>query len=473
MKTHFFVSTLLSVTALLGCGVVANAGNDNSVLNDSLPERWLYQSELESVQLPENETWWKMFDDALLDSLIEAGIDNNYNLSLAARRIEIAGNTVKTAAAAYYPSLGLNASWTKNRTSGMTGNEPGPAVKGSYWDVGLSMSWEIDLFGKITSRVKQEKSLYKASKAEYAGAMLALASNIASTYFQLRVWQAERQVALEHTERQLRVVKITVDRLDCGLGNMLEVTQAREVYYSTMASIPMLENSINTAINSLAILIGSYPEELYERLSVDSPLPDYHALVPVGMPADLLSRRPDIVQARLELASYAQALGIARKDFLPTLTINGSIGAASHDISDLFDKASVTYSISPTLSWTLFDGLSRKYNAAIAREQLQTGIDNYNLTVMTAVQDVENAMSSYKASLLYIAAIERLLEQSNKALDLALDLYKSSLTQFSNVVDAQMNVLENQNTLIVARGRALSEIVKLHEAIGGGWNCNL
>ena len=129
MKTHFFVSTLLSVTALLGCGVVANAGNDNSVLNDSLPERWLYQSELESVQLPENETWWKMFDDALLDSLIEAGIDNNYNLSLAARRIEIAGNTVKTAAAAYYPSLGLNASWTKNRTSGMTGNEPGPDRK--------------------------------------------------------------------------------------------------------------------------------------------------------------------------------------------------------------------------------------------------------------------------------------------------------------------------------------------------------
>lgn len=470
MKTHIFVSTLIFGTALLGCGAVANAGNNDSLLNDSLPGRWMYQGELETVQLPENDKWWELFDDIVLDSLIESGLENNYNLSVAARRIEIAGNTVKTAAAAYYPTLGLNASWTKNRTSGMTGNEPGPAGKGSFWDIGLSMSWEIDLFGKITSRVKHGKSLYRASKAEYAGAMLALASNIASTYFQLRVWQAERQVALEHTERQLRVVKITEDRLDCDLGNMLEVTQAREVYYSTMASIPVLENSINTAINSLAILVGKYPEELYEQLMADSPLPDYHALVPVGMPADLLSRRPDIVQARLELAAYAQALGIARKDFLPTLTINGSIGVASHDISDVFDKSAVSYSISPTLSWTLFDGLSRKYNTAIAREQLQIGIDNYNLVVMTAVQDVDNAMSSYKASLLYIAATEKLLEQSNKALDLALDLYKSSLTQFSNVVDAQMNVLENQNSLIVARGRALSDIVKLHEAVGGGWN---
>lgn len=467
MNTHTCVSTIISAVALFG-GVMAVTARDG--LNDTLPDRWLYQSQLETTLMPDDDTWWKVFDDQLLDSLIQMGIDNNYNLDMAARRIGIARNSIGIARSAFFPDLSLQAGWSRSRTSGMTGDDPGTAVTGSYWNLGLNMSWEIDLFGKINAQAGKAKTLYKASKAEYAGAMLALVSNIASTYFQLRVWQAERIIADRHTERQLRVVRITEDRFDCGLGNMLEVTQAREVYYSTMSSIPVLENSINTAINSLAILVGVYPDRIHDCLAVPKSLPGSYVLVPVGLPADLLSRRPDVVQARQELASYAMALGIAKKDFLPTLTINGSVGTAAHDMKDMFDRASVSYSISPTLSWTLFNGLERKYNTAIAREQLQIGLDSYNLTVMTAVQEVENAMSSYRASLQHIKAIELLVEQSNKALELALDLYKNSLTQFSNVVDAQMNVLENENSLVVAHGRALSDIVTLHEAIGGGWS---
>lgn len=470
MKTHISVSTVFVTVALLGSETVVAAPDG---IDGSVPESWMYMSDLETTLVSDDDSWWKEFDDPVLDSLIRMGIDNNYNLDMAARRIEIAGNNVGIARSDYFPVLTLGAGWTRSRNSGMTGNEPIAATTGSYWNLGLNMSWEIDLFGKIRSRVGKENALYKASKAEYAGAMLALASNIASTYFQLRVWQIEREIADRHTERQLRVVRITEDRLECGLGNMLEVTQAREVYYSTMSSIPVLENSINTAINSLAVLVGVYPDEICEYLSEPRPLPDSYVLVPVGLPADLLGRRPDVVQARLQLASYASALGIARKDFLPTLTINGSVGTATHDVRNVFDRASVSYNISPTLSWTLFDGFERKYNKAVAREQLQIGLDNYNLTVMTAVQDVENAMSSYRASLRHIKAIELLLEQSAKSLDLALDLYKSSLTQFSNVVDAQMNVLANENSLVVARGRALNDIVTLHEAIGGGWTGNL
>ncbi len=458
MKTHISVSSFFTAVALLS-GVMEIQAQDG--LNDSIPASWLYMSDLETTSMPCDDTWWRAFDDSLLDSLIRMGFENNYSLDMVARRINIARSSVGAARSSYFPEVTLGVGWTRSRSSGMTGREPGAAATGSYWNLGLDMSWEIDLFGKITSRVGQEKSLYKATKAEYAGAMLVLASNIASTYFQLRVWQTEREIADRHTERQLRVVKITEDRFDCGLGNMLEVTQAREVYYSTMSSIPVLENSI---------LVGVYPEEIYGRLSVARPLPGSYILVPVGLPADLLSRRPDIVQARMQLASYAGQLGIARKDFLPALTINGSVGTAVHDMKDMFDRSSVTYSISPTLSWTLFSGLKRRYNAAIAREQLQIGLDNYNLTVMTAVRDVENAMSSYRASLRHIEAMELLLEQSAKALDLALDLYKSSLTQFSNVVNAQMNVLANENSLVVARGRALSDIVTLHEAIGGGWS---
>lgn len=468
MKTHIIVSTLFLSLSLMAEGQEPIEGIDRySTVTDSLSNDWMYSEGLETTAVGLDDNWWKALDDSMLDSLITLGIENNYNIDMAARRIEVARNTARMAAAAYYPTLSVGASWTHQRSSGMTGNTPGRAMVGSYWNLGLNMSWEVDLFGRIGTKVQAEKEAYKVSKAEYAGAILSLTANIASTYVQLRVWQAERQVALEHIDRQRRVVQITEDRMECGLGNLLDVTQAREVYYSTMASVPVLESSINTAINTIAVLVGQFPQQLYDKLIVPRPLPDYHVLVPVGIPADLLSRRPDIVAARQQLAVYARQLGIARKDFLPTLVINGSIGTSSHKITDMFDKSSFTYSISPTLSWTLFDGLSRKYNVAIAKEQIQMGIDNYSLTVMTAVQDVDNAMSSYKAAMLHIDAIEKLIAESGKALNLSLDLYKSSLTQFSNVVDAQMSVLEDQNSLIVAHGTALSNIISLYEAIGG------
>lgn len=468
MKTHVRVASLLVILILTSC---CSLWGKNEVLYDSIPsalaEDWMHNDGLETTAVGLDDNWWKSIDDNLLDSLIVLGIQNNFNIAMAARRINIAANTVRMAAAAYYPTLGLNASWTRQRTSGNTTSESLPASIGSYWNLGLNLSWEIDLFGKISSKVSQERELLKVSRAEYNGAILALTANIANTYVQLRVWQAEREVAIEHTNRQQRVVKITEDRMECGLGNKLEIAQAREVYYSTVASISMLESSINTAINSLAILVGLYPEQIYQTLIKPRPLPDYHILVPVGIPANLVSRRPDIVAARQQLESYAKALGVARKDFLPTLTIEGSIGTMAHDAKNLMDKPSFTYSISPTLSWTLFNGLQRKYNVNIAKEQIQIGIDNYNYTVMTAVQDVENAMSSYKSSMTYIGWLEKLVAESDTALDLSLDLYKSSLTQFSNVVDAQMSVLENRNTLIVAHGKALSEIINLYEAIGG------
>lgn len=472
MKTNLKTPLPALFIALIAGSMTHTAAEDTDMyLDRALPERWDYQSQYTDCQ-PADKEWWKDFNDPMLDSLITIGLDNNYNVAMAAKRIDLARNTMRAARSAYMPTVGLNGSWTKGQSSGMTGSEAGKAAGSSYFDLGLNLSWQIDLFGKITAQTNEKKALYKASKAEYDGAMLSLAASIATNYFQLRVWQAELKVAEEHSARQQKVVAIAEARFECELASKLDVTQAREVYYSTLASVPVLKNSIHTAINSLAILIGVYPDDIEAQLLEAVPLPDYHKLVPVGVPADLIRRRPDIVAAEQEIASYAQALGVAKKDFLPTLTINGSIGTSAHRGGDLFSKESFGYSITPTLSWTVFDGLQRKYNTAIAREQLELGIDSYNLTVMTAVEDVDNAMSSYRAALLHIEALQRVLDQSNESLRLSIDLYKNSLTQFSNVVDAQMSVLENQNSLIVAHGQALNYIVSLYEAIGGGWNCN-
>jgi NodT family efflux transporter outer membrane factor (OMF) lipoprotein len=279
-------------------------------------------------------------------------------------------------------------------------------------------------------------------------------------------------VATEHIASQGKIVKMTEARQAAGLASALDVAQAKIVYYSTQASLPGLESSIHTTINSLATLLGVYPDEIYKKLEIAKPLPEYQRIVPVGVPADLLRRRPDVVQAEYEVAGYAAAVGIAKKDFLPTLAINGTIGTTAHKGDELFKNQSLTYSIAPTLTWTLFDGLARRANLISAREQYQIGVENYNLTVMTAVQEVDNAYSSYLSSLKSIDVLNQLVDQSRKALALSVDLYKSDLKPFSDVVSAQMSLLENQNSLVTSQGQALTSLIALYEALGGGWNAN-
>lgn len=332
------------------------------------------------------------------------------------------------------------------------------------------MSWEIDVFGKIRAKAKQQKSAYDATRAEYAAVMTSLCANIAKNYIQLRVWQAEWQVAMEHIASQEKILKITEARHEAGLASMLDVTQAKIVYNSTKSSVPGLESAIHRTINGIAILLGVYPDSIYSRLEPSRKLPDYNQLVPVGVPAQLLRRRPDIVEAEAQLAGYAAALGVAKKDFLPTLTLNGSIGTSARRLDNTFKNNSLTYSIAPTLSWTVFDGLARKYNVASAREQMAIGIDNYNLTVMTAVEEVDNAISTYLSTLRKIEVLDTVVNDSRKSLDLSLDLYKRGLNPFNDVVTSQLNLLENTNSLVAAQGDAITALISLYSALGGGWS---
>lgn len=460
---------LLFLLLTLVLSPIANAQDNGKYLNDSLPQSWIYDTRFNQT-IPTDDNWWSKFDDPILNKLIDRGVTNNYNLGMAAHRMAIADNQFKAVKGEYLPSVGLNGGWTKAQTSGMIYGAGGKATRTSAFSLGLNASWEVDLFGRINSKAKESKANWIASKAEYAGAMIGLCSQIASRYIQLRTWQTQLTIANEHIESQAKIVKLTEARKEAGLASALDVTQALIVYNSTKATIPALENSIHTAMNNIAILIGVYPDEIYGELSLIKPLPDYVQIVGVGIPLELLRRRPDVVEAEARLAGYAAAVGIAKKDFLPTLTINGAIGTSAHSGKNLFKKESFTYSIAPTLSWTIFDGFQRKYNMANAREQMEIGIDNYNLTVMTAVQETDNAMSSYLSALRSIDEIEDVIIQSSRARDLSVDLYKRGLTPFSDVVSAQMTLLQYQNQEAVSKGDALTALINLYEALGGGWD---
>lgn len=460
---------LLLISACVSTALLASAQSTEKYLNDSLPQSWIFDRQFDQT-IPTDDTWWQTLNDSLLNSLIERGVENNYNLLIASRRIEIAHNAMKMAQSSYYPAVNLTGGWSKNQTSGLIYDSRGKASRTSEFSMGLDISWEIDIFGKIRAGVNQQKSQLQATKAEYAAAMVSLCGQIASDYIQLRTWQAELAVANEHLESQARIVKLTEARKEAGLASALDVSQAQIVYNSTKVTIPTLENSIHTAINSIAILIGCYPHDVYTDLSLPMPLPDYMRIIGTGIPMELLRRRPDVVQAEKELAAYAAAIGVAKKDFLPTLTLNGSIGTAAHSAKNLFKAESFTYNIAPTLSWSVFDGFQRKYRVADAREQMQIGIDNYNQTVMTAVEETDNAMSSYLTAIKQIDCIQSVIDQSKRALDLSVNLYKRGLTPFNNVVTAQMSLLEYQDRSAVAKGNALLSLIKLYVALGGGWS---
>ncbi|MDE6041873.1 MAG: TolC family protein, partial [Muribaculaceae bacterium] len=182
-----------------------------------------------------------------------------------------------------------------------------------------------------------------------------------------------------------------------------------------------------------------------------------------------LRRRPDIIEAENNIEVAAGSLGIAKRDYLPSLSIEASVGTQAHRFGDLFTGPSFTYTVAPTLSWTIFSGFGRNAAMAEAKQNLELQIDNYNLTVLTAVEEVRNALCKYTATLKYIDAIKEVVHSSQESVNLSLDLYKQGLSNFTNVVDAQLNLLSYQNTLISARGDALTALVDLYKALGGGW----
>ncbi len=434
---------------------------------DSVPDRWQYISE-NMQTLPVDDRWWQSLGDPTLDSLIALGVERNFNVLAAIHRIEASRQAIRQARAGYYPTIGVSGGWIKSRTSGdLTGTGYPSTV--DYWSAGASVSWEIDVFGRVKAKAAKAKAEYRASRAEYAATMVTLCSEIARNYAALRTSQMQLAVAQAHIESQDSVLHIAEARFEAELASKLDVEQASTIYYSTIATIPSIEASINSSINAIATLIGEYPERVAARLLVPAPLPDYRQIVAVGMPLELIRRRPDVIEAEANMAVAAQNIGVAKKDFLPTLTLDGSVGTSAHAAKDLFSNRSFTYSIAPTLSWTVFDGFARKAALASAREEMKASVDAYNLAVLTAVQEADNAMSSYTSAVREAELLEDVLIHAQRSFELSLELYRSGLSSFTNLADAQISFLQYADNLAAARGNALTALVALYEALGGGW----
>lgn len=450
----------------------ATAKDNMDLLQDSMPQRWEYYPSSEGRMLSLDDKWWQNFDDIMLDSLIDLGLRKNSNLQIAYNNIKIALNTYRAARSSYFPTISATVGWEKERISGLMYGE-GSVTKHRYWSGQLGVSWQIDLFGKISEQTRSKKNLWQASQAEWAGTMLTVISNIMTEYIDLRVAQMQLEIMQRHAESQLKIVEMVLARQEAGVASMLDVAQAKTVYYSTLANIPVYENTITNCINSLSVLTGTYPEDLPEGLfKTPLRLPNYEQLISTGIPIDLLRRRPDVIEIEKTIASYASQLGLAKKDFLPTLTLEGTISTASQNFNKLFSRESIGYSIAPTLTWNFATGGEQTYNVRIARQTLENEINTYNYTVMNAVEETNNALSMFHTAMSHIKMIDDVVIWAQKSLSLSVDLYRNGLTAFSNVVDAQESVLEYETQAYTARENALIALVEIYSALGGGWDAS-
>lgn len=457
-----------SLLLLLFLSSAISAQHADHYLDTPLPQAWEEGGEVFRQTLPVDDQWWKSFGDTTLDSLISIAVDRNYSVLTAIDRMNMAKAGLRMERSGFFPTVGINAGWTRQQTSGNTSELPQSTQH--YYDVSANMSWELDIFGSIRQRVKAQKETFAASKEEYTTVMVSLSAQVASSYIQLRELQQELKVVERNCASQAAVLKITEVRYNTGLVSKLDVAQAKSVYFNTKASIPQLESGINQYITSLAVLLGTYPQEIRPVLERVGELPDYMEPISIGIPADLLMRRPDIRSAEHQINAQAASLGASKSDWLPQVFIKGSVGYASKDFKDLTKHKSFTYEIAPALSWTIFNGGKLVNATKSARAQLDEAIDQFNQTVLTAVQETDNAMTAYRSSIKQIVALREVRNQGQETLTLSLDLYKQGLTPFQNVLDAQRSLLSYENQLVQARGNSLLQLIALYQALGGGWN---
>lgn len=457
-----------SLLLLLFLSSAISAQHADHYLDTPLPQAWEEGGEVFRQTLPVDDQWWKSFGDTTLDSLISIAVDRNYSVLTAIDRMNMAKAGLRMERSGFFPTVGINAGWTRQQTSGNTSELPQSTQH--YYDISANMSWELDIFGSIRQRVKAQKETFAASKEEYTAVMVSLSAQVASSYIQLRELQQELKVVERNCASQAAVLKITEVRYNTGLVSKLDVAQAKSVYFNTKASIPQLESGINQYITSLAVLLGTYPQEIRPVLERVGELPDYMEPISIGIPADLLMRRPDIRSAEHQINAQAASLGASKSDWLPQVFIKGSVGYASKDFKDLTKHKSFTYEIAPALSWTIFSGGKLVNATKSARAQLDEAIDQFNQTVLTAVQETDNAMTAYRSSIKQIVALREVRNQGQETLTLSLDLYKQGLTPFQNVLDAQRSLLSYENQLVQARGNSLLQLIALYQALGGGWN---
>jgi NodT family efflux transporter outer membrane factor (OMF) lipoprotein len=420
-------------------------------------------------QSPEEIRWWRRLGDPELTSLVEKSIKANYGVADAEARLREARAGREMAQALLYPQVSFGASALGFRGSDSVISLPGISSENSLFQVGFDAAWAVDLFGGIRRGVESAKANEQATAAERRGVVLMVAAETARAYLELRGTQREIQIAETTLDEQRQTLAVTENKNRNGLASDLEVLRARTEVESTAAQIPPLQAASRQYIHVLSTLLGEEPTALSPELEQPAPIPPVSGEIAVGIPSDLLRRRPDIQAAERQLAAATAGVGVATSQLFPQMILGGTGGLASKNFGDLFNSNSRYYLAGPSVNWTVFDGGLRQAGVKLSEAQVDAAKADYQGTVLDAFREVESSLVAVDRAREQVSDLKRLSASAREAAEIARRDYERGILDQLTVLDAQRQ--SNRADMMLAEGQVqlVVDTVTLYKALGGGW----
>lgn len=425
--------------------------------------------------------WWRTFNDTELNSLIKRAVHANLDVRLAVARIREARALRRYAGAGEYPEVDVDGSYTHSRnTFGATGAGAGAAGAGgggfiptsSEFDLfraGFDASWEIDVFGGVRRNIEAATADVQAAYEARNNAIVSLLAETTLNYFQLRGAQERLRIANDNIRVQKQSLDLTHTKFQAGLISDLDVSRAEAQVAATEAQIPTLEQTIRQTIHRLEVLLAQQPGTLTTELDDPKPIPGTPPEVPIGLPSDLLRRRPDVRQAERNLAAATARIGAATADLFPKFTLTGSVGYQATQLGNLANNSSLFYSIGPGIMWPIFDAGRIRANIAITNAQQEQAFIQWEQVVLQSLSDTEVALVAYTKEQARFRKLSEAVEANQRSVNTATQLYDRGLGDFLNVLDAERELFASQDAQVISRQTVSTNLVQLYKALGGGW----
>ncbi|KFA88689.1 efflux transporter outer membrane subunit [Archangium violaceum] len=461
---------LFVVVALGGCTTV---GPDFTRPEVSLTENWGAKGDPRiATQTATDIQWWKAFNDPALDRLVELANQQNLPLQVAGLRIVEARARLGVATGQQYPQV--QAAFGNVTAQGISKNAANVSGLDTHfvnYELGFDAVWELDFWGRYRRGVEAESDNVLASVADYYSSLVSLTAEVARTYTVIRTFEVLIGQARENERVQQESLQIAESRFRNGATSELDVAQATTLLESTRATIPQLQAGLQQARNALSTLLGQPPGMVEELLAGPQEIPQAPALVAVGMPAEILRRRPDIRAAEFFAAAQCARVGVAKADLYPSFTLFGTIGLqATSGAGTSFNLGdSLFYSLGPRIRWPFFNYGRIKNTVRVEDARFQQLLVGYRNAVLQAAQEVENALAGYLNAQESVVFEQRAVNAAQKSVQLSLVQYREGAVDYQRVLDAQRSLLQQQNNLAQARSSVATSLIALYKALGGGW----
>lgn len=470
MNLPLFTSVLpiLAGLGLAGCVAV---GPDYTPASPDVPDGW---KRIDTTARPlthaaatgDLSQWWQGLNDPLLSELVAEALQASPDLRTAQARLREARARRSVAAAVRFPDVTAAGSARRSRSS----EETGSGDARNSFSAGFDASWELDVFGGVRRSVEAAEADLESSVANLDNTRVSLASEVALNYVEVRALQTRLGIARANLASQSETLQLTDWRAQAGLVSSQDVEQARSNREQTRAQIPGFETSLAESEHRLDVLLGHAPGTLHARLAATAELPAVPDQIAVGIPADTLRQRPDVRAAERKLAAETARVGVAEAARYPSFTLSGSIGLEALTLGALGNGGAATSSLLAGITSPVFNAGRLRAQVEIqdaVREQAQV---SYEQTVLTALQEVENALVALARNRERVEALAIAVESARNAAQLAQQRYSAGLIDFQSVLDTQRSVLSAEDSLASSRADGVLALIRLYKALGGGWS---